>query len=79
MAAVFKGAARETDGMNVAALPLQLGADLGIPGLLSTLIVVIIALLVARVVLKVAVKIAIVAAIVVGVLWLFGLLPLLPF
>jgi hypothetical protein len=65
--------------MDAAVVPLQLLSDLGVPGLLSTLIVVIVALLVARVLLKVAVKIAIVAAIVVGVLWLFGLLPLLPF
>lgn len=65
--------------MTVPVTVLGLLPQLDIPGVLSTLIIVVIALVVARLLLNVALKIAIVAAIVVGLLWLFGLLPMIPF
>lgn len=49
---------------------LQLFPELGLPGILSTILVILVALLVARILLNVAFKIAVLAAIVVGALWL---------
>lgn len=59
-------------------IPLQLIPQVGLPGILTTLVAMIVALLVVRFLLKVAVRIAVVAALVVGVLWFFGALHLLP-
>jgi len=59
-------------------IPLQLIPQVGVPGILTTIVAMIVALLVVRFLLKVAVRVAIVAALVVGVLWFFGALHLLP-
>lgn len=61
------------------ALQLVPGIDLGLPGLLTTIVVAVIALLAVRFLLNVALKVAILAAVVVGVLWLLGALTILPF
>lgn len=59
-------------------IPLRLIPQVGVPGILTTIVAMIVALLVVRFLLKVAVRVAIVAALVVGVLWFFGALHLLP-
>jgi len=65
--------------MNALAVPLQLVPEVGVPGILSTLVIVVLAIVVARVVLSIALRVAVVAAVVVGILWFFGLLRFIPF
>lgn len=61
--------------MHLSVLPFQLVPEVGLPGVLVTLVLVVLAIVVVRVVLNVAVKIAIAAGVVVGLLWFFGFLP----
>ncbi|MFB6192422.1 MAG: hypothetical protein ABEI11_03780 [Haloarculaceae archaeon] len=61
------------------AVPLQLLPDVGLPGLLVTLVLLVIAIVVLRTVLGIALKVAIAAGIVVALLWLFGVLRFVPF
>lgn len=65
--------------METVLTPMQLLPGLGLPGVLSTVVIVILVLLVARFLLNVAFKIAVLAAVVIGVLWLFGAVSVLPF